>query len=478
MITRFNYQAEKITGWKSKEALGRSLDEVFQIINTKTEKPVSNLVCRVIKNGKIKNLINDTILVTPDGTKRRIDGRAAPILDSEGNVFGVIVVFVDITEQYLSRIALKKSEERLNTILSNTMAVIYSYKIKNGRPVFIYINENVKNVLGYEPEEIINNPDLWTDSVHPEDTNLIKTTTRNLLKNKEPVQFEYRFKHKAGSYCWLHEQQKIIVNEEGNFEIVAVCWNITERKRAEMLIRARLNLLSFSYNNSLDALLQKTVDEVCTILESPIGFYLFLSEDEKVLTLKAWSTETLKNFCKMEVKSGVQYHVDKAGVWADCVRERRPVIHNDYASLPNRKGIPKGHVKVFRELVVPIIRQDRIVAILGIGNKKQDYTEQDVQIASYFADIAWTIVEQKQKEERIRYISFHDTLTGLYNRAFLEEEMQRFDTERQLPIGIIMADVNGLKLVNDTYGHIMGDRADPLTLNITPSLLKLSQNCS
>ncbi len=67
------------------------------------------------------------------------------------------------------------------------------------------------------------------------------------------------------------------------------------------------------------------------------------------------------------------------------------------------------------------------------------------------------ITERKQAEGHIRYISFHDSLTGLYNRAYLEKEMQRLDTERQLPIGIIMADLNGLKLLNDTFGHEVGD---------------------
>lgn len=69
----------------------------------------------------------------------------------------------------------------------------------------------------------------------------------------------------------------------------------------------------------------------------------------------------------------------------------------------------------------------------------------------------FNITERKQSEERIRYLSFHDQLTGLYNRHYLEEEMLRLDTERQLPISIIMSDLNNLKLVNDTYGHVKGD---------------------
>ncbi len=69
------------------------------------------------------------------------------------------------------------------------------------------------------------------------------------------------------------------------------------------------------------------------------------------------------------------------------------------------------------------------------------------------------ITERKKAEEQMRYLSLHDTLTGLYNRTFIEAEMKRLDTARQLPLSIIMADLNGLKLINDTYGHPLGDQA-------------------
>lgn len=67
------------------------------------------------------------------------------------------------------------------------------------------------------------------------------------------------------------------------------------------------------------------------------------------------------------------------------------------------------------------------------------------------------ITDRKQAQENLLYISFHDNLTGTYNRAYFDEETKRLDSERQLPISIIMADLNGLKLVNDTYGHSKGD---------------------
>ena len=67
------------------------------------------------------------------------------------------------------------------------------------------------------------------------------------------------------------------------------------------------------------------------------------------------------------------------------------------------------------------------------------------------------ISERKQMENKLEYLSYHDQLTGLYNRRFFEEELKRLDVERNLPLTIVMGDVNGLKLINDSFGHAMGD---------------------
>ena len=87
-----------------------------------------------------------------------------------------------------------------------------------------------------------------------------------------------------------------------------------------------------------------------------------------------------------------------------------------------------------------------------------DYAQTDKLQLSLFLDNVWKAIERKWAEDKIRYLSFHDSLTGLYNRAYLEEEIELLDTVKHLPISIIMADINGLKLVNDTYGHKMRDK--------------------
>jgi len=75
---------------------------------------------------------------------------------------------------------------------------------------------------------------------------------------------------------------------------------------------------------------------------------------------------------------------------------------------------------------------------------------------------AWVLVfrdftEKKEKQDRIVYLSFYDQLTGVYNRRYFEEELNRLDTERNYPLTLVMFDVNGLKLVNDAFGHLVGD---------------------
>jgi len=68
------------------------------------------------------------------------------------------------------------------------------------------------------------------------------------------------------------------------------------------------------------------------------------------------------------------------------------------------------------------------------------------------------ISDKVKKQEEILYLSYCDQLTGLYNRRFYEEELKRLDVKRNLPMTIVMADVNGLKLINDSFGHALGDR--------------------
>lgn len=98
-VVILNKVAQELTGWIQEEASGRPLTEVFHIINEKTREIMENPVEKVLKDGKIVGLGNDTALIARDGTERIIADSAAPILDRENNIIGVVLVFRDITER-------------------------------------------------------------------------------------------------------------------------------------------------------------------------------------------------------------------------------------------------------------------------------------------------------------------------------------------------------------------------------------------
>ena len=131
------------------------------------------------------------------------------------------------------------------------------------------------------------------------------------------------------------------------------------------------------------------VEHAILTTRSQIGYFAFLSWSEDSLTMLGWSKSAM-DACKTITKP-IKYQLVDTGLWGDCVRERRPVITNDYANsrAPNKKGYPSGHVVVVRHMNVPIEKGPKIRGILGVGNKDSDYTAQDAESLQKFANEGW-----------------------------------------------------------------------------------------
>lgn len=202
----------------------------------------------------------------------------------------------------------------------------------------------------------------------------------------------------AGQERWFEVSLSTSDGVSG-LQVIMVFRDVTERVRQQDSRRAQLYLLENSKHWSMGQLLRETLDQVGELTGSPIGFYHFVNESEGTLSLQMWSTATLQHFCRIGGQSGATYAIAEGGVWLDCLRQRQTVIHNSYADLAHKRGIPEGHAPVIRELVTPIQRGGEIVAILGVGNKPQEYSEEDAALIEYFADLAWDLVAHKRIEE-------------------------------------------------------------------------------
>jgi len=166
-------------------------------------------------------------------------------------------------------------------------------------------------------------------------------------------------------------------------------------------LEARLRISEFAHSNSLDGVLQETLDEAEVLTGSTVGFFHFMEADQKTLWLQNWSSNTLKSMCTAEGKL-THYPVEQAGIWADCVRRREPVVYNDYLNMGRIGTLPKGHAHISRILTVPVLRGDVIVAIVGVGNKPVNYDEKDVKTVSLLADLAWDIAGAKYAESALK----------------------------------------------------------------------------
>lgn len=166
------------------------------------------------------------------------------------------------------------------------------------------------------------------------------------------------------------------------------------------LIDLRASLIEYANDHSLNETLIKCLDEIEKITESNISFLHFVNPDQQSLNTGVWSTATRKNYCDVP-NDEIHYPLNEAGVWADCVRVGKPVIHNDYPNLKDKKGLPDGHAELIRELVVPVMKRGKYVCIVGVGNKEEYYTETDKDNLVFLADVIWEIAEKKKVYERL-----------------------------------------------------------------------------
>ena len=283
---------------------------------------------------------------------------------------------------------------------------------------WLNVNDRFCAIIGYSRVEMESMN--WQDFTHPDDLPEELLLYEKALRGElEIAEMGKRYLHKDGSLVHVHVVGHVVLQPDGDPDyVIALVQDITERKRAEQINMTRTRLVEFSLIHTLDELLQFTLEEAENLTGSSIGFYHFLEADQTTLSLQNWSSRTLREFCTTD-NAKVHYPIDQAGVWVDCIRERRPVIHNDYATLPHRRGMPEGHAEIRRELVVPVLRGNLIVAILGVGNKPRDYSKDDVETISLLADIAWDITERKravqilrESEEKFR-LAFDNANTGM-----------------------------------------------------------------
>ena len=213
---------------------------------------------------------------------------------------------------------------------------------------------------------------------------------------------------KNGELYWESASISPIDNGAGvTSHFVAVKEDITERKRMEERLRldeARTGILlelSQMTDRSAAEIANHAMESAIQLTGSTMGYIAFTNEDETVLTMHYWSASAMRE-CAI-IDKPIVYAVKDTGLWGEAIRQRKAVITNDYdAPNPLKKGTPPGHIRVTRHMNIPVFDGGRIVAVAGIGNKAEDYRDDDVRQLTLFMDGMWRILCRKRAEETLR----------------------------------------------------------------------------
>lgn len=233
-----------------------------------------------------------------------------------------------------------------------------------------------------------------------------------------------------------HKIQQAVIRRRVQNELVSTCRRLSESEEAlrrsygelaekERQIReseSRLRFLVGFYemaDKPEKELLSYAIEGAGTITGSPLAYLAFLNDSQEEMTIYAWSGAALDQ-CAMREKPTV-YRVDETGLWGEAVRQRRPVITNDYQKdNPAKKGYPEGHPRIERHMSIPVIDGDRIVIVVGVANKAVDYTEKDVRELTLLMQGLWQVLKRRRAERELK--TAHDQL------AQSEEELRiRFE---------------------------------------------------
>ena len=425
-VRHVNPVAERLTGWLEAEARDQPLDAVFRIVNEETRAAVENPVQRVLREGKVVGLANHTLLVARDGTEHPIADSGAPIRDDSGAIAGVVLVFRDQSGEHAAETALRDSERRFRWAVVEAPFPVMIYA-EDGE--VLTLSRAWKDLTGYDETDLPTVADWMERAYGARQKPFRAAIDRLYAAGRRQTEGEFTIACKDGTRrLWEFSSTPLGPLPDGRRMIVSMAADLTARQRAEAEVRrneARMRSLASILQypaDSVQEFLDYALNEAIQLTDSRIGYLYRYDENHREFVLNSWSREVMHE-CSI-VDPQTCYELDKTGIWGEAVRQRRPILLNDFAAAhPFKKGYPAGHAELRKYLTVPVFSGGRIVGVIGVANKESDYQETDILQLTLLMEAVWKVVERREAEDKERQAVHSLRMLSQCNKAIaLAEE--------------------------------------------------------
>ncbi len=452
-FTYISPSGKDIGDYEPEELLDKS---PFDFIHPDDKKKLFPILKDYI-NTKLKKFFTGKELPTTKRIEFRFKDKEGNWRDfqSTGNGVGNQLLFItrDITGQKKVEEALRKSQQEFASLFkSNPEALVYL----DEKGIILDANLRFCELFDYTLKEI-KGRNIDDGMIHTLDK--IEEGKKLSIKGlKGYLNYETVRKKKDGTLFPVSiSATPLEIDGQAKGEI-GIYIDITERKKNEKMQRV-LYKISQAANSPISLKqLYKTIHKELSILIDTTNFYIALvNEKEDKIYFPYHQDEMDKNFSILNFSTSdtITTYVIKTG---------KPLLNDNsqYEEMINQGILSRKGSTTPQSiwLGVPLKVEDKVIGAMVVQNYTNPnlYSEKDTKLLEFVSSQVASAIERKSTEERIKLLSFHDSLTGLYNRAYFEEELERYNFPRYYPLSLVMLDVNGLKVINDTFGHSEGDR--------------------
>ena len=453
-IIYVNKAFEKLLGYKANELVGTSALKLPTYSKSKDRVKAQGYLKKVIEKSSAKPI--DMSAITKDGEEVPINFTASVIKDAQGNPQTLVAVIRDISERKWAEEALRDSEELARGMLAAATTGIYF--LQDGR--FLYVNRLFEEISGYTSDELVGKHSL--DYVHPDDKKAVRIKAIEVLKGQSSSPYEARLIRKDSGIVWVSDRVASI-QYKGKRSVLGTLMDITERKQAEEEIRRYTKQLEALFNIgatvsqtlNLEELLDSVLDNVLMVMGVEVGGIFLLDKQTSKLLLKThrgMSPEFARRVQVVSIGDGFIGQVAKLG---------KPILAEDVSADSKLSWMRKMGDGIQSFAAVPIMAKEKILAVMGVGSgKHREFPDWEMQMLDTIANQIGMAIENAQLYEHALELAFTDGLTGLYNRRYIMEQIEREFIRAQrskAPLSLIMVDLDELKAINDRFGHHEGD---------------------